>query len=60
MQEMEQMMLQIWLGNLLKMLKEGEVATVIEELETALSRIEEDQTPNGDEPPASDGDQPVT
>lgn len=61
MNETEQMMLQLWLGNLLRMLKEGEVEQVKSELETALERIEEDQaTPSGDEPPASDGDPPVT
>jgi len=43
MEEMEQMMIQIWLGQLLASLKEGKVDHVINELETALTRIEEDR-----------------
>ena len=36
-------MMQIWLGGLLGRLKEGKVDHVINELETALTRIEEDR-----------------
>lgn len=47
--EEEQIMIQIWLGQLLASLKAGEVDHVIGELETALTRIDEDQgTPAAD------------
>lgn len=51
MEPMEQMMIQIWLGQLLASLKEGKVDHVMSELETALARIEEDQAPTPDTPP---------
>lgn len=54
MEAVEQMMVQVWLGGLLGRLKEGKVDEVIKELETALSRIEEDQAP------AADAKEPVT
>ena len=47
MEQMEQMMMQIWLGGLLARLKDGEVEHVIKELEIALARIEEDQDDPG-------------
>lgn len=43
MNEMEQMMLQIWLGRLRAMLDGGDVAGVISELDIALTRIAEDR-----------------
>ena len=42
MNEMEQMMMQLWLSSLKNKLKAGEVDEVIEELTIALTRIEED------------------
>ena len=43
MEPMEQMMMQVWLGGLLAHLKDDKVEHVINELEIALARIEEDQ-----------------
>ena len=39
----EQMMMQVWLGNLRRMLDDGEVEAVKAQLDQALSRIDEDQ-----------------
>lgn len=50
MDEMEQMMIQIWLGSLLAKLRAGEVQETIAELEIALTRIEEDRSPAPDKP----------
>ncbi|MGD9676508.1 MAG: hypothetical protein AB7V19_07485 [Candidatus Bipolaricaulia bacterium] len=45
----EQLMLQAWFGNLKRALEEDppRVEWVISELDTALSRVEEDQEANG-------------
>lgn len=51
MEQMEQMMMQIWLGGLLAHLKEGKVDHVIKELETALERIDEDKAGASDNEP---------
>jgi hypothetical protein len=43
MDEQEQMMMALWLAKLRSLLDEGDVATVKNELDQALGRIEEDQ-----------------
>lgn len=52
MEAIEQMMMQVWLGGLLGRLKEGQVAEVIAELETALERIDQDKADATDKKPA--------
>ncbi len=54
MNEMEQMMMQLWLASLKNKLKEGKVDEVIGELDIAVSRIEEDRAPAPDTPASED------
>lgn len=50
----EQLMMQAWLGNLLRYLEDGEVEKCKSELRTALTRIDEDQAEHGLRPAGDD------